>query len=339
MPPLLRVTELCKTFPVKAGAMSGDSGKRLRAVHRVSFELNEGETLGLVGESGCGKSTTGRLILGLIAPTSGTVELNGEEITSMRGRALHKLRRKMQIVFQDPLGSLNPRLTVGTIIAEPLIIHGDVAPSGQRVPFRRGECRTRVAELLRQVELPVDMVRRYPHQLSGGQRQRVAIARALALRPDLIVADEPVSALDASIQAQILSLFKKLQHEHGLAYLFISHDLAVVRFLSHQVAVMYLGEIVERGPTEEVFNSPAHPYTRALLAAIPKPEPSAKPVQPLSGQVPSATDPPTGCAFASRCPHVMERCRRESPPEFASGPRHSSRCWLNESEEAASLKQ
>ena len=319
--PLLRVTELSKWFPLKAGSFAGQAGGQLRAVHNVSFSVAAGRTLGLVGESGCGKSTTGRLALRLIEPTSGRIELDGREITSLRGGQLKEIRRRMQIIFQDPLGSLNPRLSIGRIIAEPLVVHG----------WPRAERAGRIEELLREVELPPDTVERYPHEFSGGQRQRIAIARALALRPELIVADEPVSALDASIQAQILTLLARLQAEHGMAYLFISHDLAVVRHLCHDVAVMYLGEIVESGSVGQVYEDPRHPYTRALLAAIPRAEPDAADVEPLGGLLPDASDPPPGCAFAGRCVEVMERCHHETPPLFDLDGGHCSRCWLNES--------
>lgn len=324
--PLLKVIELCKWFPLKAGTFAGESGGQLRAVHQVSFTVAAGRTLGLVGESGCGKSTTGRLVLRLIEPSSGGIELDGQDITRLKGRDLKAMRRRMQIVFQDPLGSLNPRLSVGRIIGEPLIVHG--WPAGER--------RERIQELLREVELPPDVLSRFPHEFSGGQRQRVAIARALALRPELIVADEPVSALDASIQAQILSLLKRLQDEHGMAYLFISHDLAVVHHLCHEVAVMYLGEIVETGPVDAVYHDPHHPYTKALLAAIPRAEPNPRPVEPLGGQLPNAADPPPGCAFASRCAHVTARCREQVPPRFQISDGHTASCWLNESRETAS---
>ena len=324
--PLLNVTGLTKYFPVKAGSFAAAGGRQLRAVNNVSFSLAAGRTLGLVGESGCGKSTTGRLVLRLIEPSAGTLELDGRDLLSVSGTELKRLRRRMQIIFQDPLSSLNPRLTVGQSIAEPLIVHG--VPAAER--------KQRVGELLREVELPPDAARRYPHEFSGGQRQRVAIARALALKPELIVADEPVSALDASIQAQILNLLGRLQHEYGIAYLFISHDLGVVRFLCHDVAVMYFGQIVEQGPVEQVYTNAHHPYTQALLAAIPRPEPTAPPVQPLEGLVPDATQPPPGCAFASRCPHADQRCRTAEPPVFDVGASHFSRCWLNESGDPAS---
>ena len=318
--PLLAVNELSKWFSLKAGGFAGSGGGQLRAVHRVSFSVSAGRTLGLVGESGCGESTTGRLVLRLIEPSSGRIELDGRDITRLGGREMKQLRRRMQIVFQDPLGSLNPRLDVGRIISEPLVVHG--MPAAQR--------RERLSELLAEVELPADAVQRFPHEFSGGQRQRVAIARALALRPELIVADEPVSALDASIQAQVLSLLKRLQDDHGMAYLFISHDLAVGHHFCHDVAVMYLGEIVESGPVDAVYHDACHPYTQALLAAIPRAEPGAPPAKPLSGQLPDAADPPAGCAFAGRCAHAVPRCIEQAPPEFSVGPGHMARCWLNE---------
>lgn len=324
-PPLLQVSNLSKSFAMKAGSFAG-AGRQIRAVHNVSFSLAAGRTLGLVGESGCGKSTTGRLVLRLIEPTSGTIVLDGIDITGLHGRELRRMRKRMQIVFQDPLGSLNPRLTIGNIVGEPLLVHG--VPRRDRLEL--------VSQLLREVELPPDAHKRYPHEFSGGQRQRIAITRALALKPDLIVADEPVSALDASIQSQILGLLKRLQEEHGVAYLFISHDLAVVRYLCHDVCVMYLGEIVEAGPVGQVYEQPAHPYTRALLAAIPRPEPDAAPVIPLGGVLPDASNPPVGCAFASRCPHAMPRCQSHAPPQFTVGDGHTSRCWLNESTPLAS---
>jgi len=329
MPSLLEVRGLTKLFPVKAGGFASQRGKMLRAVHNVSLRVEAGQTLGLVGESGCGKSTTGRLVLRLIEPTSGSVKLNGREITGLSISQLKPLRREMQIVFQDPLSSLDPRQTAGGIVGEPLVVHGVPRTTHQR----------RIAELFNDVELPPDSVQRYPHEFSGGQRQRISIARALALKPALIIADEPVSALDASIQSQILALLKRLQREHGIAYLFISHDLAVVRFISHFVAVMYLGEIAECGPVESVYQHANHPYTQALLAAIPRPEPHATPVEPLGGLLPDATNPPVGCAFASRCPYAMERCVREAPPNYAVGERHTSRCWLNEGHAPTSEEQ
>lgn len=309
--PLLRVRGLSKTYHAH--------GTAIRAVHEVNFELERGRTLALVGESGCGKSTTGRLVLRLIEPSSGEVYLAGTDLSAAKAKSVRDLRRQAQIVFQDPMGSLNPRMTVGAAIAEPLLVHG----------VKTKERRERVAELLREVELGPEYASRYPHELSGGQRQRVAIARALALRPRLIVADEPVSALDASIQSQVLALLLRLQEQHGISYLFISHDLSVVRYIAHEVAVMYLGEIVERGPTDEIFSNPKHPYTQALLRAIPLPIPNAEPVRGLEGSVPSAIDPPRGCPFITRCPYAMEKCT-QPPPHFAVGLDHSARCWLNE---------
>jgi oligopeptide/dipeptide ABC transporter ATP-binding protein len=316
--PLLSVQGLTKYFPLHSGAFG--AGAQLRAVNNVSFVLQRGRTLALVGESGCGKSTTGRMVLRLVEPSAGEIQLDGIDVLSASGPQLSKLRRRMQIVFQDPMGALNPRLTVGASIVEPLLVHG--IPASERD--------SRLAELLRDVELDQDYALRYPHELSGGQRQRVCIARALALRPELIVADEPLSALDASIQAQILELLLKLQEEHHLSYLFISHDLSVVRFLADEVAVMYFGEIVESGPVEAVFNTPQHPYTRALLAAIPLPIAAASPARALEGILPDASAPPLGCPFASRCCQALPRCSVEAPPMVACGGSRFSRCWLNE---------
>lgn len=318
MPPLLNVQGLTKDFPLKAGAWQAGGGV-LRAVHEASFSLVRGETLALVGESGCGKSTTGRLVLRLMEPTAGTIELDGTNLTALKGQALKPHRKRMQIVFQDPLGALNPRRTAGQSIVEPLAVHGIPAEQQQQ----------RLVELLDEVELPPEAAQRYPHQFSGGQRQRIVLARALALRPELIVADEPVSALDASIQAQMLMLFKSLQEQHGLAYLFISHDLSVVRFLADRVAIMYLGQILELGPVEAVYQSPGHPYTKALLAAIPQPDPQAGKVQPLAGSVPALGTKRQGCPFASRCPQVMDKCRASEPPAAMISTGHYSRCWLN----------
>ncbi|MCC7478937.1 ABC transporter ATP-binding protein [bacterium] len=317
--PLLQVEALSKNFALKGGAV-------LHAVQNVSFSLRRGRTLALVGESGCGKSTTGRMILRLIEPSAGSIRLDGEELTAATAARMQALRRRIGIVFQDPMGALNPRRTVGASIIEPLLVH--------RIPA--SEHSDRLAGLMKDVELDPDFARRYPHELSGGQRQRVCIARALALQPELIVADEPVSALDASIQAQVLDLLLRLQAEHGLSYLFISHDLSVVRFLSDDVAVMYAGRIVEQGPKAAIFSQPAHPYTRALLAAIPVPEAGAARVQPLEGILPDATQLLPGCAFASRCPSAMPRCQASAPPLFELPGGQRSACWLNESAQEAS---
>ena len=322
---LLKVSGLSKYFPVSANSF-GTGHQTIRAVHDVSFTINCHETLGLVGESGCGKSTTARLVLRLIEPSSGSILLDGDELMQFNAFRLKQARRRMQIVFQDPMGSLNPRRTIGQSIAEPMIVNG----------WKRREINERVQELLREVELPAEYAQRYPHEFSGGQRQRVAIARALALKPDLVIADEPVSALDASIQSQILNLLERLKQEHDLAFLFISHDLSVIRHICDKVAVMYLGEIVEEGKTEQVYNSPKHPYTQALLRAIPVPGSHPSPVEPLEGSLPSAIDPPPGCPFASRCRHVMERCHLENPPAFRISEEHSARCWLNKPDAGAS---
>jgi len=301
--PLLRVIDLVKHFPVRRGTFSRQQGA-VRAVDGVSFTLGVGETLALVGESGCGKSTTGRLVLRLLEPTSGSVQFDGVDISALDATSLRSQRRSMQIIFQDPFASLNPRMTVGQTLTEPLALHG-VAPG------RRAQ---RLDELLRAVGLSPQHAARYPHEFSGGQRQRIGIARALAVEPRLIVCDEPVSALDVSIQAQVINLLVDLQRRLGLSYLFIAHDLAVVKHIAARVAVMYLGRIVEHADTRALFAAPRHPYTRALLSAIPVPDPGARSQRMLlEGDVPSPSDPPSGCHFRTRCPWARPYCAEADP--------------------------
>jgi oligopeptide/dipeptide ABC transporter ATP-binding protein len=303
--PVLQVDGLVKHFPVSRGLIRRRVIGTVRAVEDVSFEIARGETLALVGESGCGKSTTGRLVLRLMDPTAGSVRFKGEEIAGLGKNALRRLRRHMQIIFQDPYASLNPRMTVGEILAEPLNVH-EIGSETERA--------ARVRELLDVVGLLPEHAGRYPHQFSGGQRQRIGIARALAVNPDLIVCDEPVSALDVSIQAQIVNLLQNLQQRFGLSYLFIAHDLAVVKHISDRVAVMYLGKLVEITSKKKLYAAPLHPYTRALLSAIPRPDPAIRKQRMLlAGDVPSPLAPPSGCRFHTRCPFVQERCRREEP--------------------------
>ena len=319
--PLLEVRDLVRHFPVRRGFFGRVSGQ-VRAVDGVSFDLHEGEVLGLVGESGCGKTTTGRCVLRLIEPTSGTVRFDGRDITRLSRRELRPLRRQMQVIFQDPYSSLNPRLTVGSMLTEALTIHGLA---------RGATARSRVAELLELVGLSADHARRYPHEFSGGQRQRIGVARALAVEPRLIVADEPVSALDVSIQAQILNLLQELQRRLGLTYLFVAHDLSVVEHISDRVAVMYLGRIVEQADAETLYRAPRHPYTLSLLSAIPRPEPGrARDRIVLEGDVPSPSAPPAGCRFHPRCPLAQERCAREEPALRTLAPGHDSACHFAE---------
>ena len=301
---LLEVTNLKKYFPIKGGVFSKTVGF-VYAVDDVSFTVGKGETLGLVGESGCGKSTTGRSILRLIEPTDGKVTFEGQDVTALDKNAMRALRREMQIIFQDPYASLNPRMTVGSIVGEPLEIH----------KIARGREKTeRVASLLQKVGLRAEDMRKYPHEFSGGQRQRIGIARALALNPKLIVCDEPVSALDVSIQAQVINLLEDLQEEFGLSYLFIAHNLNVVEHISNRVAVMYLGQIVELASDTDLYNDAQHPYTEALLSAVPIPDPTVKKKRIiLQGDVPSPIDPPSGCHFHTRCMYKEKICEEEAP--------------------------
>jgi oligopeptide/dipeptide ABC transporter ATP-binding protein len=316
---LLEVRDVVKHYPVRGGLFSRATGA-VRAVDGVSLSLARGETLGLVGESGCGKTTLARLVLRLEEPTAGALRFDGEDLLALGSRALRARRRNFQIVFQDPMSSLNPRMTVSEILSEPLRVHG----------LAKGAAAdARVAELLEQVGIPGSWSQRYPHEFSGGQRQRIGVARAIALGPKLVVCDEAVSALDVSVQAQVLNLLLELRARLGLAYLFISHDLSVVRHVSDRVAVMYLGQIVEEAPKERLFAAPAHPYTQALLSAIPVPDPRRKRERiVLSGDVPSPAQPPPGCRFHTRCPYVMPRCRREVPPAYRAGDGHAARCFL-----------
>ena len=318
---LLEITDLVKHYPVRSGVLRRAVGT-VHAVDGVSFSLGVGETLGLVGESGCGKSTVARSVLRLVEPSSGSIRLDGEDITHLSKTEMRPHRRLMQIVFQDPFASLNPRMTAGDIVGEPLSVHG--LASGR-------EKQQRVAQLFEQVGLRPDQMRNHPHQFSGGQRQRICIARALALGPRLIVCDEPVSALDVSIQAQVINLLIDLQREHGFSYLFIAHDLAVVAHISHRVAVMYLGRIVEIADKTELFSNPRHPYTQALLASVPIADPRSKRLKPLvDGDVPSPVNPPSGCAFHTRCRYAMERCKSERPALREAAPGHQVACLLNE---------
>ncbi|MBN9487136.1 MAG: dipeptide ABC transporter ATP-binding protein [Alphaproteobacteria bacterium] len=320
--PLLEVEGLKKHFPIYKGVFSKVSGY-VHAVDGVSFRIGRGETLGLVGESGCGKSTVGRTLLKLLEPTDGTIRVTGEDITRLAGESLLPYRRRMQMIYQDPYASLNPRMTAGEIVGEPLIVH--------QIGTQE-ECRKRVAALFERVGLRPEAVNAYPHEFSGGQRQRIGIARALALNPELIVGDEPVSALDVSIQAQIINLLMDLQDEYKLSYLFVAHDLAVVEHISHRVAVMYLGRIVEMTDKRSLFEMPLHPYTEALLSAVPIPKRSARNRKRviLKGDVPSPINPPSGCHFHTRCPYAMPRCRQEVPTLREVTPAHWASCHLHD---------
>jgi len=316
---ILDVKGLSKSFPIKKGLLSKDKDW-LRAVNNVNFSVYEGETLSLVGESGCGKSTTRKLLLRLLEADKGDVFYKDQNIFDLDNESMRKLRRDLQVVFQDPYASLNPKWRIGEIIGEPLKIH-KIGNAEER--------REKVKELMSLVGINPDFYSRYPHEFSGGQRQRIGIARALALNPEVIIADEPVSALDVSIQAQVLNMFKKLQKELGLTYVFISHDLSVVKHISDRVGVMYLGEIVEMAPTEELFNNPKHPYTKALLSSIPVPDPNKnQEITMLEGEIPSPMNPPSGCTFHPRCPFAMEECKVQQPVDNKMGEKHQVRCHL-----------
>ncbi len=318
---LIEIRDLVKHFPLKKGFLSTKT-ETVKAVNGINLDIYKGETLGLVGESGCGKSTLGRLILRLIEPTKGEVRFNGVNVYSLGSKELRKQRRQMQIIFQDPYASLNPRMTIGGIVGEPLAIHHLVNTKKEKME--------RVVDLLKEVGLRPDMVNRYPHEFSGGQRQRIGIARAVALKPEFIVCDEPVSALDVSIQAQIINLLSDLQKKFRLTYLFIAHDLKVVEYISDRVAVMYLGEVVELAKSEDIYRDPKHPYTQALLSAIPVPDPKAKSSRIiLKGDVPSAISPPPGCPFHTRCHYkIVEECKTVHPPLRELAPGHWVSCHL-----------
>jgi len=319
--PLLQVRDVKTHFPVRGGVLGRVRGT-VKAVDGVSFDVRRGETLGLVGESGCGKSTLGRTLLRLIDPTAGSIRFEGQELSGLSQRELRPLRRRMQLIFQDPYASLNPRMTVRDIIGEPFAIHG----------LARGrEREEKVLALLELMGLPREAMERYPHEFSGGQRQRIGIARSIAMRPDLVIADEPISALDVSIQAQIVNLLVDLQRELKLTYVFIAHDLKIVEYISTRVAVMYLGKIAELADAADLYRRPRHPYTQALLSAVPVPDPDHKKARIiLQGDVPSPIAPPPGCAFHPRCPHAFERCRRETPPLYELGNGHTAACFLAE---------
>ncbi|TXH31279.1 MAG: dipeptide ABC transporter ATP-binding protein [Cyclobacteriaceae bacterium] len=322
---LLKIDNLKMHFPIMSGVVFQRQVGAIKAVDGLNFSMFKGETLGLVGESGCGKSTTGRAILQLYRPTDGNVVFEGKDLTKTSGEELRKMRRRMQMIFQDPYASLNPRMTVGSIISEPLEVHG--------IGSNRKERQDRVQHVLKRVNLNPYFVNRYPHEFLGGQRQRIGIARALAVNPAFIVCDEPISALDVSIQAQIINLLEDLQEELGLTYLFIAHDLSVVRHISDRIAVMYLGKIVELADRDALYANPMHPYTQALLSAVPIPDPVIESKRQriiLEGDVPSPANPPKGCHFNTRCPRVMDVCRQQEPPFKDYGDGHYAACFLYE---------
>ena len=321
---LVSVDDLKMHFPIHAGLFRRHVGD-VKAVDGISFDIRRGETLGLVGESGCGKSTAGRSILRLYEPTDGRIVFEGDDITHLEGETLRNIRPRMQMIFQDPQACLNPRMTVGSIVAEPLIEH--------RRDLSRTERDAKVRDLLDQVGMNPDFANRYPHEFSGGQRQRIGIARALALDPDFIICDEPIAALDVSIQAQVVNLLEDLQERLGLTYLFISHDLSMVRHIADRVAVMYLGKIMEIADIEDLFASPKHPYTQALLSAVPVPDPVRERERRhiiLTGEIPSPASPPSGCVFRTRCPIAQEICAQETPPFKAVGTGHRAYCHFTE---------
>ena len=318
---LIQVRDLQMHFPVTKGIVFQRQVGAVKAVDGVSFSIKKGETLGLVGESGCGKSTTGRAILQLYRPTAGEVLFQGQDLVKLRGEDMRRMRRKVQMIFQDPYASLNPRMTVGDIVGEPIRVHN----------LRQGKAvRERVQELLQLVGLNPYFINRYPHEFSGGQRQRIGVARALAVEPEFVVCDEPVSALDVSIQAQVINLLEELQDKLGLTYLFIAHGLSVVKHISDRVAVMYLGKVVELAEGSKLYNMPMHPYTQALLSAVPIPDPKIEKRRKriiLEGDVPSPLNPPSGCHFHTRCPIAIERCKVEEPPFMDYGGGHFAACW------------
>ncbi len=332
---ILEVRDLVKHYPLTQGVLLRRQIGAVKAVDGVSFDLYRGETLGVVGESGCGKSTLAKLLMVLEQPTSGQVLYKGQDVYKLRGKALRAMRRSIQIVLQDPYSSLNPRMTVGDIVGEPFEIHPEVAPRGDR--------RRQVRELLEVVGLNPEHINRYPHQFSGGQRQRIGIARGLALRPEIIICDEPVSALDVSVQAQVVNLLEKLQDEFHLSYMFIAHDLSVVRHISDRVAVMYLGKIAEIGADVEIYEHPTHPYTQALLSAVPVPDPRGRESREriiLSGDVPSPANPPSGCRFRTRCWKAQERCAKEVPLlEVRPAAPHPSACHFAEERQIVEVQE